>query len=90
MNTEPTAEIVEQAISELVADNARLRAENAALREVLEDTPCECRTTYGGAIVLCMRCSALSPRDPTPASNPPEKPTDHATGHDSAGIEVGN
>jgi len=40
---------------------AELEADCARLRGALEESPCECRTTYGSAVVLCMRCAALSP-----------------------------
>ena len=94
----------DECIAEVEADNARLRADNAKLRKALERIRQGYRNALDLRICRDGRAhltreelrealqeveSALRPQDANPAPNPPETPGERATGHESAGIEVG-
>jgi len=89
---------------DLTSQNNRLRAENAELRAVLERfrqgycNLLELRVCADGRVRLTREEiteelrrveSILGPQVANNATNPPETPGERATGHESAGIEVG-
>ena len=92
-------------ISSVLADQDeldRLRTENAKLRVVLEvisesrekcvfseDEMFRLGSNAAFGQIADIADAALSPQSATPTPNPPEAPAERATGHESAGIEVG-
>ena len=72
-------------INRLKADNARLRAEKAALRAAPADIGCALDVDDPYRAAEYCRTALGKPQDANPAPNPPGKPAERATGHESAG-----
>ena len=78
-------ELRTQTAIRLTTDNARLRAESAALRAARADIGCALDVDDPYRAAEYCRTALGKPQDANPAPNPPKTPADErATGHGSA------